>query len=154
MKRLRNIRRVDDDSRGRSTHAWLVQVQRDYRITMKMFSDGVCGGKRKALQAAIAFRTQLLAEVSDYEHQIWLRSVLRRNNTSGIAGVSRHDRIDNPNTGRRVIFWLASWADEHGASRKRKFSVLRYGERKAKKLAVAERELQLKRVCAIKSKAS
>jgi hypothetical protein len=153
MKRLRNIRRIDDDSRRRSTHAWFVQVQRDYRIAMKMFSDGVYGGKRKALQAAIAFRAQLLAEVSDYEYQIWLRSVLRRNNKSGIAGVSRHDAIDNPNTGRRVIFWLASWTDEHRVSRKRKFSVLRYGERKAKQLAIAERERQLKHVCAITSKA-
>ena len=117
-----------------------------------MFSDGVYGGKRKSLQAAIAFRTQVLAEMaSHYEHQVWRRSVLRRNNTSAIPGVARYENIANPNTGRRVMFWLASWIDEHGASRKRKFSVLRYGERKAKQLATAERERQLKQVCAAKS---
>lgn len=38
-KALRNIRRMDDDSR--STHAWLVQVQRHKLKAIKMFSDSV-----------------------------------------------------------------------------------------------------------------
>ena len=117
---------------------------------MKMFTDGVYGGKRKALQAAISFRDYLLAEAPSYEHQIWVRTRLRRNNRSGIPGVGRYDQLANPRTGRRAVFWLASWVDENGASRKRKFSVLRYGERKAKQLARAERERQLARVCALK----
>jgi hypothetical protein len=148
MKNLRNIRRIDNEINR--TYAWLVQVQRDSHIAIKMFSDSVYGGKRKALQAAVSYRAKLLAEISFYEYQIRRRSILRRNNTSGIPGVGRYDKIDNPNTGRRVVFWLASWVDEHGAGRKRKFSVLRYGERKAKQLAVAERERQLKQVCAAK----
>ena len=95
MKRLRNIRRVDN--KANRTYAWLVQVQRNNQITMKMFSDSVYGGKRKALQAAIAFRTQLLGEMaSHYEHQIWRRSVLRRNNTSGIPGVARYENTCQP----------------------------------------------------------
>ena len=66
-------------------------------------------------------------------------------------GVARFRRIANRDTGRREVFWLAHWVDEHGASGKRKFSVLCHGERKAKQLAIAERERQLKRVCAIKA---
>lgn len=149
MKHLRNISRIDNETN--STHAWLVQVRRNNRSAKKMFSDGVYGGKREALQAAITFHTKFLAEVSDYEYQIWLRTRLRRDNTSGIPGVARYDQIANRNTGRREVFWLAAWVNEHGASRKRKFSVLFHGERKAKQLAVAERERQLKRVCTIKS---
>lgn len=57
--------------------------------------------------------------------------------------------MDNPNTGSVRAFWLASWINEHGASCKRKFSVARYGEQEAKLLAVAERDYQLRRVCAI-----
>ena len=148
MKRLRNISRIDNETNR--THAWLVTVQRNSNIARKMFSDGVYGGKRKALQAAISFHAQLLAGVPQYEYQIRLRSIIRRNNTSGIPGVSRHEQIDNPNTGRRVVFWLASWIDEQGVGRKRKFSVLLYGERKAKQLAVVERERRLKEVCAAK----
>lgn len=47
---MRYIRRLDDDAR--STHAWLVRVQRHNQIATQMFSDGVWGGKRKALAAA------------------------------------------------------------------------------------------------------
>ncbi|MDP2785099.1 MAG: AP2 domain-containing protein [Sulfurimicrobium sp.] len=148
MKRLRNISRIDNEINR--THAWFVIVQRNNNIMRKMFSDGTYGGKRKALQAATSFHAQLLAGVSQYEYQIQRRSILRRNNRSGIPGVARYDKIDNPKTGRRVVFWLAHWVDEHGASCKRKFSVLLHGERKAKQLAIAERERQLIRVCEAK----
>ena len=147
MKRHLNIRRFD--SEANSTFAWLVQVQRNHQISIKLFSDSIYGGKRKALQAAIEFRALLWADAS-YEHKIWRRSILRRNNKSGFTGVGRYDTVANKNTGTRQVFWLASWVDEHGASRKRKFSVLRYGERKAKQLAIAERERRLKEVCAAK----
>ena len=148
MKYSLNISRIDNEVN--STHAWFVQVQRNSCNVRKMFSDGVYGGKRKALKVAIDFHAQILASVPYYEYQIRLRSVLRRNNTSGIPGVGRYDKIANRNTGRREVFWLAAWVDEHGASRKRKFSVLRHGERKAKQLAVIERERRLKEVCAAK----
>jgi hypothetical protein len=57
-----------------------------------------------------------------------------------------YDKIVNPKTSRRQVFWLASY----GATRQRKFSVMLYGELEAKQLAIAERERQLKRVCAAK----
>ncbi len=148
MKRLKNIRRIDNDVN--STYAWLVQVQRGDRTTIKMFSDGVHGGKRKAMQAAIAYRDQFLADTDHFKYQMWLRTILRRNNSSGIPGVARYISTD-PKTGNSWAFWLASWIDEHGISRKRKFSVLRYGERTAKKLAMTEREQKLHEACSVKS---
>ena len=102
MKHIINIRRIDNKTNR--TFAWLVQVQRNNDIVMKMFTDAVYGGKRKALQAASCYREQLLAEVNPFEHQLWRRAILRRNNTSGISGVSRHDIIANPKTGRRQVF--------------------------------------------------
>lgn len=148
IKRLLNIRRIDNEANR--THAWLVRVQRNKHTAIKMFTDGVYGGKRKALQAAISFHAQLLASVPYYEYQIRLRSALRINNTSGFPGVARFESIANPKTGRRVAFWAAYWDDEHGVRRQHKFSVLLYGERRAKQLAIADRERQLKRVCAAK----
>ncbi|RPH80099.1 MAG: hypothetical protein EHM80_06170, partial [Nitrospiraceae bacterium] len=88
---------------------------------------------------------------SPYAHAIWVRTRLRRNNTSGIPGVDRYEERVNPHTGHTRVFWLASWVNEQGDSRKRKFAVSHYGERHAKRLAVAERERQLTLVCAIKS---
>lgn len=148
MKRLLNIHRIDNEANR--THAWLVTVQRNTIIVNKMFTDHVWGGKRKALQAAEDFRAGLLAQVPQYDYYLHIRSTVRRNNKSGMAGVGRYESIDNPRTGRKSIFWLASWTDEQGVRHRRKFSVLRYGERKAKQLAIAERERRLKEVCEIK----
>jgi len=149
MTRHRNIIRMDHEPSH--TYGWRVTVQRKGEIIVRMFSDGVYGGKRKALKAAVEYRDGLLSHYSDVEHQLWVRTRLRRNNTSGIPGVARYEVLANPNTGRRNAFWLASWVDEHGNSRKRKFYVSRYGERQSKRLAIAERERQLNRVCASKS---
>ena len=125
-------------------------MQRKGEIIINLFSDGIYGGKQKALKAAVAHRNTLLSQHSPLEHQLWVRSRLRKNNTSGIPGVGRYNVLDNPNTGHRSVFWLASWVNENGASRKRKFYVSCYGERQAKRLAIAERERQLNRVCAAK----
>lgn len=149
MARQRNITRIDNDTKR--THAWLVTVQRRGEIVVRSFSDGIYGSKRKALAAAVAYRDLLLSRHSQFEHQVWVRSRLRKNNTSGIPGVGRYEVLANPNTGRREAFWLASWVNEHGLSRKRKFSVSCHGERHAKRLAIAERERQLLHVCAIKA---
>jgi hypothetical protein len=148
MKHLTNIHRIDNPNNR--TFAWLVRVQRNNLAVTKMFTDAVYGSKQDAMQAAIDFRDEILSEANPFEHQLWRRTILRRNNTSGIPGVSRHDQIANPNTGRRRVFWLASWVNEDGFTRQRKFSVLMHGELGAKRLAVAERERQLKRVIAAK----
>jgi hypothetical protein len=149
MKPPRNVMRIDNETTR--THGWRVTFQRKGEIIVSLFSDSIYGGKQAALSAAVECRNTLVAQHSALAHQLWVRTRLRRNNTSGIPGVGRYEVIGNRNTGRRDVFWLASWINEHGASRKRKFSVSRYGERHAKRLAIAERERQLHRVCAIKS---
>jgi hypothetical protein len=148
MSRLHHISRIDSETNR--THAWFVRLQRCNECMQKLFSDAVYGGKRKALKAAIEYRDAQLDQHSFLEHEIWVRMRLRKNNSSGIVGVARYERPANPQTGHRPAFWLASWVDENGCSRKRKFAVSVYGERQAKCLAVAERDRQLKRVCDIK----
>lgn len=143
-----NIKRIDTDINH--THAWLVQVQRQGEIFIKMFSDNPYGGKRKALKAAIEFRNSTLAKASGYGYHIRRRTKLRRNNTSGISGVGRYENVASPKTKRISIFWVAFWNDEHGVRRQRKFLVSQHGERKARQLAVVERERRLKEVCAAK----
>jgi hypothetical protein len=75
---------------------------------------------------------------------------LRKNNTSGIPGVGRYEVVADSKTGRRQVFWLAFWVDESGVRRQRKFFISIYGDRRAKRLAMAERKRQLNRVGAIK----
>lgn len=147
LEPVKNIARIDNETSR--TRAWLVRVQRNSNTISKMFTDGVYGGKHQALQAAIIFREQVLTVVPNYEYQMRRRNVVRRNNKSGIAGVGRYEVKSV--TGRIRSFWLARWDDERGICRLRKFSVKRYGERKAKQLAIAERRRQLAQVCAARS---
>jgi len=142
----RNIQRVDNDSRG--DHGWVVTLQRKGAILVKRFSDGVYGGKREALKAAVKHRDSFLALDRPIDHQIWIRTRLRKNNRSGIPGVVRYE-VKNDNAEKVRTYWIAAWTDEHGATRQRKFPVARYGEEHAKELAIAEREYQINRVCAI-----
>jgi hypothetical protein len=113
---------------------------------VKTFSDSIYGGKRKALKTAAAHRDELLCRYSPYAHAIWVRTRLRWNNTSGIPGVTRYEERINPNTGSTRVFGLTSWVNEQGDSCKRRFMVSHYGERQAKRLAVAERKERLKGV--------
>lgn len=150
---FRNIRRMDDDSR--STHAWLVQVQRHQRVDLKVFTDNVWGGKRKALAAARQWRDQLTLPADEYTHEMWRRNRLRRNNSSGMVGVARYERPPRPD-GKPggVAFWFSAWIDEHGVRRSRKFSVNRWGERGAKQRAIDEREREVARCVAARTTAS
>ena len=143
MKRHRNIRRIDDDSR--KTHAWLVQVQRRSNIIIKMFSDNIFGGKQKALSAALEYRDALIIAAPSAEHNLWHRTIVRRNNTSGIPGVGLYKNEYH------VEKWVAYWIDENGIRKSRTFSVNVYGKRKAKQLAIAERQRQLERIFEIKT---
>lgn len=143
MKHYHNLRRIDDNSRR--THAWLVQVQRRGHIIIKMFSDSLYSGKQKALTAALAYRDALIAAASPAEHNLWHRTIVRRNNTSGIPGVGFYRKAN----GREK--WVAYWIDENGVRKSRTFSVNMYGMRKAKQHAIAERQRQLERIFEIKS---
>jgi hypothetical protein len=147
--KLKNIHRIDNEVNH--THAWLVLVQRYDQRMVKMFSDGVYGGKRKALALAKAFLADALAQTATYDYYQKLRTKVRCNNTSGIAGVGRYTVISNPDTGHRAVFWLAAWHDEHGVHRTRKFAVSKYGEQKARQLAIAERRNRLAEVCLAKA---
>ncbi len=151
MKPQRNIKRVDQTANR--THAWFVTLQRWNQIHTKIFSDALHGGKRKAFKAAIAYRDALLNQYSTLEHQLWVRTRLRKNNTSGIPGVCRYERagVAAKFNEHRFAYWLASWVNEFGQTRQRKFAVSVHGERQAKALAIAERARQLKRVCDIKA---
>lgn len=151
MKPPRNIGRVDNDANG--DHVWIVRLQRKGAAIVKRFSDGVYGGTREALKAAVEYRDSFLARDQPFNHQIWIRTRLRKNNKSGIPGVHRYEVTDSWGDGNVREYWIAAWTNEYGVTRQRKFSVARYGEEEAKLLAIAERDYQLRRVCAINAAA-
>lgn len=137
------ITRVDNDISR--THGWLVTLQRRGTIHRRQFSDGVHGGKAKALAAAKAFREEILARhppLSRREHA----EIRKKNNKSGVVGVCRYcasETRDRPARERRW-FWVASWVLPDGRAKRVKFSVNKYGEEGAFKMAARARRAAMK----------
>jgi hypothetical protein len=84
--KLYAIYRVDHEAKR--THCWLVIVQRRRRIYHRHFSDGVHGGKRKALQAAICYQNALVSKLRGLTRRE-VCAIKKKNNRSGISGVTR-----------------------------------------------------------------
>ncbi|MBD2462368.1 AP2 domain-containing protein [Oscillatoria sp. FACHB-1407] len=98
----------------------------------KFFSDKKYGGKQKALKAAEKYFDEL-DEQMPLDSQVGRMSV---RNTSGIVGVSR---TKSASRGHRYEYWQARWGS--GDNRKSaKFSIHKYGEEKAKQLAIEARQ--------------
>ena len=137
---MRNIRRVDHEAS--STHCWRVTIQRQSRMYRRDFSDGPHGGFEQALRAAIQYRDYVIAH-----HPSWpcrTIAILKKNNRSGISGLTRVDRWER-SKGRRYrrVFWEVQWPIGNGRAKHRKFSVLKYGEDRALQMALAARETAL-----------
>jgi len=137
-----HIHRIDNE-RSR-THAWRVHIQRRNRVVIRYFSDNRYGGKQAAIKAALRYRDALLKDSRERRDNLWRRNRKRRNNTSGIVGVGRYISCDRKgNRVRERIYWHAFWDGSDGR-RQRKFSVNRYGERRARELACRARSQALR----------
>jgi hypothetical protein len=143
----RYIRRIDNERTY--THSWHVSIRCRGQIITRHFSDNVCGGKRKALKAAIAFRDATLTQFRGTDYALWLRRE-RSNNTSGIVGVGRYvNRSETTDQTIEYPYWQAFWRDLEGKRHSRTFSVLQHGERKARKLAIVARRAAIEEMLGI-----
>jgi len=134
------------DHAGSRTHAWRVTIQRQGKIHVGHYSDGVFGGKHKALAAAKKFRDSLLSKHPPLTRRDYC-SILRRNNRSGLAGVSYHAEVIETGHGpveRR--FWIARLPLEPWRTKLVKFSVAKYGAEEAFRRAVKARLEALERL--------
>jgi hypothetical protein len=128
------------DNHHTRTHGWKVFLQRRKQVVTKLFSDGVWDGRKKALAAAKRFhqqtrRTLPRLNLADY------CQIKKRNNRSGISGVSRH--VQRRQSGGKSIYWIASCPIGHGGRRHIKFSVTKLGEQQALAKAIAARRRAL-----------
>lgn len=127
------LARIDLPDAG--THGWQVRLQRRGKKFAKFFADRLCGGPQGAMHAGKMWRDALLREL-DQADQIRICARSERNQ-SGVVGVSRVRVTTN---GASYEFWQATWSPEPGRRRSVKFSIRRYGERRAFRLAVEARE--------------
>ena len=99
----------------------------------KAFSDSVHGGKHKALQAAKAWRDEVLAGIEERGQHRRKRgrepTLFSGRSPSGVDGVKLRHHIDSQ--GRRAVSWAAEWSDKPFKRTIRTFSVRKYGYRGA-----------------------
>ncbi len=115
-------------------YAWKVQGQRHGQPVSETFTFDQYGGEQAARLAAESCRNAPVSKKSQ-TLPAELRQRLLPHNTSGHPGVRR---VESNNT----AYWRAC-TRIHGYSLNRNFSIERYGEQQAKRLALAERQRQL-----------
>jgi len=137
MHANRNISRIDRETVG---GGFLVRVMRKGKRASQVFLDDDCGGKRKALIAAKKKRDFFEQKMRGYTAK-QLSQKERSNNTSGIVGVRRVDETDlrwesEPTYG----YWVAQWSPKKGVRKTKRYSIGKYGEDEAYRLAVLARK--------------
>lgn len=119
---------------------WRVHFRRHGESYSKTFYDLTCGGSKAAKAAAIAWRDEQLAAIKALT-LIEFHQQKRSNNLSGVSGVHFHK------TPRQALgFWQATIKTKDGKRVAKSFSVRKYGEREAFRLAVAARSELLAKV--------
>lgn len=119
---------------------WLVAFRRSGKHYYKSFYDVRRGGPEKSLADAIAWRNEQLAKVAALGKRDFCR-LRRTNNSSGVPGV-QFIRPRNQPEGS----WQARLKLPDGRGLTKAFSVKKYGERSAFRLAVDARNALLESI--------
>lgn len=140
---MRYLSRVDIGKKGTGgeTHAWQFRLKRGDVNISRFFSDNKYGGKEEALKCAQQFRDEiekLYPAITGKEK--YLKPT--KKNKSGVVGVHRLER-DYTKSNRPSKYhdsaWVASWIDDSGKKVFRRFSIRRFGEPEAFRLAITTR---------------
>ena len=132
----RGIARIDQ--REKHNHGFFVRLQRKGIVHSAFFADLSYGGKRRAFRAAQKHFQGLEKKYQPMTRQRWAE-MLRRKGKSGIIGVRRSIVRRAGQRGR--VCWQANWSPKPHVVRRRSFSVRKFGERKAKTLAILARRI-------------
>ena len=132
MTAHRYIYRLKPKNPGESP-VWSVQIDNATGKHYARFADSRFGGEHEALAAAIAHRDEFVGEVG-------LEGQLQRRD-SPHPGVSRTESEYNDKGTKRIqAHWQAYWNKPDGTQQTKRFGVRKYGEERAKQLAIRARE--------------
>ena len=141
--RTPGISRIDQPSHR--THGFFVRVTYKGKIHSAFFSDKKHGGRQPAFLAAQMCHQKLRAKfgLPRRADRRWNSQIVRRRGRSGIHGVQRVI----VRGGRRLRkYWTATWSPKLGVIRRKQFSIRRYGEEKALRLAIRARRAGLRSI--------
>jgi len=138
-KELRNITRMEYSYEGKTpAFGWWVRFKRKDKKIYQSFYDSKFGSKEQALVAAKIFRDAMEAELEIGKVS---RGIGGEQNTSGILGVSRVKSTTRKKYGTYVYYvWQAHWMSSPRKDVVKKFSISKYGEEEALRLAIEARQ--------------
>lgn len=141
-KANKGISRIDSGS----THGWFVRGYRNGKTYSRLFSDRKSGGKGKAQSLAKSYRDELNHELESIQKKPRQPRIVVSDsrNTTGELGVSRAVKT-GPNGTKHECFSV-SWRPKPGVQKCTSFSIKKYGEKKAFKLAVEHRRNMMREV--------
>jgi hypothetical protein len=138
--RNRSMYAISRLKRAKNAWEWRVHFRRRGVLYARGFSDLRHGGKQQALAVAIAWRDACLSRVRPLRLREF-NAMRRSNNTSGVAGVHFLRTRRQP-----LGLWQAKVKLPDGRKVHRSFSVRRFGERQAFRLAAGARAALLMQV--------
>ncbi len=125
---------------GRSRFRILINYNKE--IIQEYFYYGANTSEEVAHKAALKRWRELRKEYPVLTKRRF-REVLRKPTASGIPGVTR---ITAYSRGHYYNVWKANWTSVRGVRRSRQFSVNKYGEEEAKRLAIEARQDALDKI--------
>ncbi|MFQ3242045.1 MAG: hypothetical protein ACI9JZ_001736 [Lentimonas sp.] len=139
---MKGVSRIDSGS----THGWFVRGYRNGKTYSKLFSDRKNGGKGKAQKFAKAYRDELIEELDAIPRNPRKARIVVSDarNTTGELGVSRTTKT-GPN-GTKHELYSVSWRPDPGVQKSTSFSIPKYGEKKAFKMAVEHRRARMREI--------
>jgi len=128
LRRLHHITRIDIEPSGEHprrhpTHGWQVRHRRNGQRLSKFFADTRHNGRDGALEAAIAYRDQLFAELPTPE-----RKPRKAWSNTGVVGLSVREKAEGVHP---KLYVQLNWMDANGKRRASSYSVEKWGLRRA-----------------------
>jgi hypothetical protein len=138
---MKGISRID----SLDTHGWYVRIYKNGKTYSKLYSDNKYGGSDRALLVAFKARLLALESLKDIQTQPKRRLVTSdKRNKSGIIGVSKTTKINK--NGTTSDYYQVTWSPEAGHVKNRQWSVRKFGEQYARKLAIEFRHSVMKEI--------
>ena len=131
------------DQPKKHNHGFFVRLQRNGKIHSAFFTDKKYGARPRAFAAAQEYYRKLAAKLGtpvQMSRRNWAE-IRRRKGSTGIVGVQKSvNRQFKPPR----IYWKATWSPEPYVVRRKMFSAIKFGNAKARLLAIRARRAGVK----------
>lgn len=124
-----------------SANGWLARYTREGVTFSQLFTDSKFGGEDDSFEAAKKWHDEIREIFPPMSRREYMRQK-KVTNTSGHVGAYRAANTVKKKSGKEFTYfnWVTTWIDDSGKRKTKLFSILKYGEEEAEKMAVAYRE--------------